>query len=432
MREPISSGGKAKTRADTQTKASMADCFDSAGGPPAAGRGGYLLLMPRERVFRLTDYTIDTVQKGDLSQTTQASGTVSIPSTLSVLSPESGYAATLMVEEGEFVQKGRILARLDVPDLLLELEDLLIDLQIKRQNLDTSLEETRFALMKLQKSVDYAAEDIQDARDDVARMEKLVEINDSRQSELDTANTSLRTLVRGKDDLVFSMEETRSLALLSQESQKAEITRVETEVARLRERIDDASIRNPMDGEVLEIAAALAVPGTLIGVNEPLFSIADRKTAIVELDVSEVYSGLIEPGLPVRLTVGNQQISGSVTAVGKVATASSDGIGSTVVVKVKPQGDPAVLVPGSTVVGEMKVGQQADALYLPRGPYLTTGSQKYLYVVDGSTAIKREVSFGTVQGNNVVILRGIEAGEKVLVSGYQNFIEYNEIKLEEK
>ncbi len=432
MREPIVQAEKLKPVRTPRQKRQWRIVLTLLAALPLLAGGGYLLLMPRERVFRLTDYTIDTVQKGDLSQTTQASGTVSIPSTLSVLSPESGYAATLMVEEGEFVQKGRILARLDVPDLLLELEDLLIDLQIKRQNLDTSLEETRFALMKLQKSVDYAAEDIQDARDDVARMEKLVEINDSRQSELDTANTSLRTLVRGKDDLVFSMEETRSLALLSQESQKAEITRVETEVARLRERIDDASIRNPMDGEVLEIAAALAVPGTLIGVNEPLFSIADRKTAIVELDVSEVYSGLIEPGLPVRLTVGNQQISGSVTAVGKVATASSDGIGSTVVVKVKPQGDPAVLVPGSTVVGEMRVGQQADALYLPRGPYLTTGSQKYLYVVDGSTAIKREVSFGTVQGNNVVILRGIEAGERVLVSGYQNFIEYNEIKLEEK
>ena len=399
---------------------------------PLLAAGGYFLLIPREEVFRLTDYTSDVVRRGNLSQTTQASGTVSIPSTLSVLSPETGYTASLMVEEGEFVQKGQILARLDVPDLLLELEDLLADLQIKRQNRDASSEETRFTLMKLRKSVGYTEEDIQDARDEVLRMEKLVEINDSRQSELDTVNTNLRTLLRSKEDLLFSIEETQSLAALSQENQEAEIARVETEIARLRDRIADAAIKNPMDGEVLEIAAALTVPGTLIGVNEPLFSIADRKSAIVELDVSETYSASIEPGLPVQLTVGNQQISGSVTALSKVAVASSDGIGSTVLVKVKPDGDPAALVPGATVVGEMQVGEQKNALYLPRGPYLTTGSQKYLYVIDGSSAKKREVSFGTVQGNNITILRGIEAGEKVLVSGYQNFIEYNEIKLEEK
>ena len=52
--------------------------------------------------------------------------------------------------------------------------------------------------------------------------------------------------------------------------------------------------------------------------------------------------------------------------------------------------------------------------------------------MEGDTAVKREVSFGTVQGNDIVILRGVEAGEEVVVSGYQNFIEYKEIKLEEK
>lgn len=82
------------------------------------------------------------------------------------------------------------------------------------------------------------------------------------------------------------------------------------------------------------------------------------------------------------------------------------------------------------MVGELEVGEQQDVLYLPRGPYLTTGSQKYLYVVEGDTAVKREVSFGTVQGSGIVILRGVEEGQEVIVSGYQNYIEYKSVKLE--
>ena len=61
-----------------------------------------------------------------------------------------------------------------------------------------------------------------------------------------------------------------------------------------------------------------------------------------------------------------------------------------------------------------------------------SGSQKYLYVVESDKAEKREVSFGTIQGNDIVILRGVEAGEEVVVSGYQNYIEYQIVKLEER
>jgi len=187
-----------------------------------------------------------------------------------------------------------------------------------------------------------------------------------------------------------------------------------------------------MDGEVLEVADELAVPGSLISANQALFSIADRSSAIAELEVSESYSGLLQIGQQVELTVGSRQLGGTVTAVGKVAVASSDGIGSTVTVKVKPEGLPEALVPGATAVGELQIGEQQDVLYLPRGPYLTTGSQKYLYVIEGDTAVKREVSFGAVQGNDIVILRGVEAGETVVVSGYQNYIEYQTVKLEKE
>jgi len=263
-------------------------------------------------------------------------------------------------------------------------------------------------------------------------MEQLVAINASRQSELETAEDQLQALLREKEELVLDIEEKEVLSVLSQESQRAEIELDRTEIQRLEQRIAEASIGSPMDGEVLEIADELAVPGSLIVENEALFSIADRSSAMVELEVSETYSGVLETGQTVLLTVGSRQLSGTITAVGKVAVASSDGIGSTVTVRVQPEGSPESLVPGATVVGELQVGEQENVLFLPRGPFLTTGSQKALYVVEGDRAIKREVSFGTVQGNDIVILRGVEAGEEVIISGYQNYIEYNEIKLEEK
>jgi HlyD family secretion protein len=393
--------------------------------------GGYFLLAPREELYRLRDYDTAVVLKGDLAQITQASGTVAIPTTLSVLSPETGYATLLTVQEGEVVREGQLLARIDVPDLEDDLADLQADLRVKEQNLASSIEQDRFALQKLEQSLKYAEEDILEAQEEVERIKQLVAINASRGSDLDAAEVELRALLRDKEQLELEIKENKVLSVLSEKSQRASIELDRTAIQRLEQRIAASSIESPMGGEVLEIADDLAVPGSLISANQVLFSIADRSSAIVELEVSETYSGLLETGQPVELTVGSRQLTGTVTAVGMVAVASSDGIGSTVTVKVKPDDSSEALVPGASVVGELEVGQQRDVLYLPRGPYLTTGSQKYLYVVEGDYAVKREVSFGTVQGNDIVILRGVEAGEEVIVSGYQNYIEYKSVKLEE-
>lgn len=394
--------------------------------------GGYFLLAPREEVYHLRDYDTAVVQRGDLAQITQASGTVTIPVTLSVLSPETGYAAVLVVQEGEAVTEDQLLARLDVPDLEDELEDLEADLRVKEQNLASSIEEDRFALQKFEQILKYLEEDILEAEQEIVRMEQLVAINASRQSELEAAEEELEALLRERKGLELDIEEKQVLSVLSQDSQRASIEQNRTAIQRLERRVAEASIQSPMDGEVLEVETTLAVPGSLITANQNLFSIADRSSAIVELEVSETYSSLLEPGQQVELTVGSRQLSGTITGVGKVAVASSDGIGSTVTVKVRPDSAAETLVPGATVVGELQVGVQQDVLYLSRGPYLTTGSQRYLYVVEGDTAVKREVSFGTIQGNDIVILRGVEAGGEVIVSGYQNYIEYQTVKLKKE
>jgi HlyD family secretion protein len=112
-----------------------------------------------------------------------------------------------------------------------------------------------------------------------------------------------------------------------------------------------------------------------------------------------------------------------------VAQVSSDGLNATVLVAVVPEAGASLLV-GSTAAGVLQLGAKEDVLLLPRGPYLTTGGQRYLYVIEGDTARRVEVTFGDVEGQQVEILNGVAAGDEVIVSGYQNFAEYETVKLE--
>lgn len=391
--------------------------------------GGRLLLVPRERVYRLGDFETAVVRQGDLAQTVQASGTVTVPVTLSVLAPETGYAALLEVQEGDTVSRGQRLVRLEVPDLEDEREDLEADLAVKEQNLASSIEQNRFALRRLEQGLGFLEQDIRKAEAERARIEQRVAINASRRSELEEAEEALDGLLRRREEKRLDIEEQKTLAALSRSSQQAAIDQVRIAVQRHHQRIAAASVASPMDGEVLEVEDSLAVPGSLINQNQVLFSLADRASALVELEVSETCSAALRPGQAAALTVGGRQIQGTILSIGKLAQASSDGIGSTVTVKVKPEAAGQSLLPGATVVGELQVGELRGALYLPRGPYLTTGGQRALYVVEGDTARRREAVFGAVQGADIVVLRGAQAGEEVITSGYQNFIEYETVRL---
>ncbi len=122
--------------------------------------------------------------------------------------------------------------------------------------------------------------------------------------------------------------------------------------------------------------------------------------------------------------MGGTAPAGRIRSVGKVAQVSSDGLNATVAVKVEPDTQDTALLLGSTAVGTLELGVKQDVLLLPRGPYLTTGSQRYLYRVEGDVARRVEVVFGDVEGQQVEILDGVEAGHEVIISGYQNFAEY--------
>lgn len=60
---------------------------------------------------------------------------------------------------------------------------------------------------------------------------------------------------------------------------------------------------------------------------------------------------------------------------------------------------------------------------------MTSGQQLFVYVIEGSKAVQRDVQFGLIQGNNIQILSGLNAGDKVIISSYDQFRHLEEIEI---
>jgi HlyD family secretion protein len=393
--------------------------------------GAYVLLAPREQVYVVGDYESAVVKLGSLVQTTQASGTVAFPVQMRLTSPEEGYADRLYVAAGDAVETGQALASLDVPDLEESLEDLRSALAEAERTYEKTRAQNRIAVGRAVREIEALEREIVDAQKEQERVRALVSVNASRESELDAARDAVVGLVAKRDEAQMRLAEDQELYELEEQSRRATVVDYETKIARLLERIAATTIKSPMDGEVLEANSSLAVPGSPIANNAELFTVADPASALVELEVLEQYSALLAIGREVKLTVGSASFSGRISSIGRVATQSSDGLGATVLVEVTPEEPGQTLLLGNTAVGEIELGEKENIMIIPRGPYLTTGSRRYLYRISDNTAERVPVTFGDVQGSMVEIVSGVEPGDEVITSGYQNFIEYESIRLKE-
>jgi len=389
----------------------------------------YYLIIPKQKVYQLNNYDSVLVRKADLVLTTQASGAVAIPVQLNALCPESAYVERLFTAEGDSITKGQLLVTLSANDLQQQLDDLTSTLDDSKRNLEKTQIQNRYTIQKMERDLVTLEKQVTDALAEVRKTEELVKINASRKSDLEAKQTVYDDLVNKQSESNISLKQEKELQSMDIDMRKAAILQSETKISRLHERIAALAVKAPMSGDILSMEKALAVPGSFVSLNQTLFTIADPYSAIIELEVLEDYSGSLAMGQAIALTVGGQEMQGKIISIGKVATASSDGLGSTVQVKVKPVSGSENLLLGSSAVGTIVIGTRPQTLIIPRGPYLTTGNQKYLYKITGNRAVRVEVTYGVTQGNDVEIFKGVEAGDTIITSGYQNFIEYKEIQL---
>ena len=397
-----------------------------AGGVAAAA---YLLLVPRPAPYTLSAYDSATVTRERLIRTTQARGLVILPVQMHLASPESGTAALLQVAEGDPVTAGQALAEIAAPDLIQSLDDLRAELAAAERSLAQQRLQRRVLLQRARRRIADLDRRADDAAADHDQTQALVSRGLAPRRDLVATRRHLDGVLAERDELRLQLAEDSELAAVDDSLAAAAVTGLEVALRRHEARLAALAIASPISGVVLAVEPALTVAGSSIARNQRLFTIADPGSAVIELQVAERHAPALRDGQSVALTVGTRALGGAVIAIGSVARQSADGLGATVLVRVRPDAEAGPLLPGASAVGVLEIGVQEAALVLPRGPYLTTGSQRYLYRIEGDRAVRVAATFGRIEGNRVEVVTGVAAGDQVIVSGYQNFIEHETVNL---
>ncbi|MCW4454492.1 efflux RND transporter periplasmic adaptor subunit [Flavobacterium sp. MXW15] len=365
------------------------------------------------RSFDSARLRIATVGRGDLVRDIAADGRV-IAANSPVLYAISAGTVTLKVVAGDVVKQGQELAVIDSPELrskLAQEQATLAGLEAEssRATLDATLARATGSKLTDQAGLVRTA-----AQRDLDRFQRGYDGGAVPQVDLAKAQDELKKadieLQHARQDAALQSRgadlDARNKRLLA-ERQKAVVNEVERQVAAL-------TLRAPFDGQVGQVQAT---QHTQVAANAPVLGVVDLSRFEVEIKVPESFARDLAIGIPAQLTSGSGQ-----PFPGEISAVSPEVVNGEVVARIRfSDQQPPGLRQSQRMSARILLDTRKDVVKVERGPFVEQSGGRYAWVVNGSTASRRPVTFGVSSLGEVEIVEGLQPGEKIVVSGTDLF-----------
>lgn len=232
------------------------------------------------------------------------------------------------------------------------------------------------------------------------------------------ANRELERAVKLKDHGLVtqqSLDDARSAseaAAAAAQAAAAELASAETRCAK-------AVIRAPMTGTVALRSVNVGDRVENMGSGSPMFRIVDNRLLELTVAVPSARSAALRVGQGLDFTIDS--FPGKVFS-GRVKHINPEADPATRAVKVMADvaNSTGELRGGTFVKGRIATGERTGVLQIPRAALLSWDVERgtgEVFVVTGDTAERRTVKTGETTADNVEVVEGLAAGEKVVVRG---------------
>jgi HlyD family secretion protein len=278
-----------------------------------------------------TQLTFDSVSRGDVVATVEATGTLQPVDTVEVGTQVSGTIASIGTDFNQQVKKGQVLATLD-PALF-----------------QTQIDQAEATLIRLHSELDKAQVQLEDAQLKLKRAEQLAADELLPQQDVDTARSTAR------------------VAETSLTGAKAQLTQSEAALTQAKVNLSHTVITSPTDGIVLsrnvEVGQTVSA-----GLQAPTLFVIARDLTRLELQarVDESDVGGVTTGATVTFTVDaypRRRFNGKVRLVRLQPTTVQNVVTYTTIIDVP--NDDGQLKPGMTSTVSIETARADDVLRVP-------------------------------------------------------------------
>jgi multidrug efflux pump subunit AcrA (membrane-fusion protein) len=188
-----------------------------------------------------------------------------------------------------------------------------------------------------------------------------------------------------------------------------------------------SEIRSPIDGVVTDRPL---YPGEMAAAGTPLLTVMDVSSVIAKAHIPQADAALLKVGNPGTMTVPGlaEPITGKVTVVSPALDPNS----TTVEVWLEAKNPKHQLRPGTSVQLSLTAKTIKDALVVPTTAVITApdGTSAVMLAGADGKAHQKTVKLGVRQGDDVQILEGVTASDKVVTTGAYGLPDNTKITVE--
>ena len=367
--------------------------------------------------------TISEVRKDSFQETIPVNGVVLPQTTIYLDAVEGGRVEEKYIDDGAFVKKGQPILRLSNTDLELSL----VNQQTSVYNLLTQMQIARNAAQQNTTTKLNQKTEVENAFKEAKRVyelnkylyeQKAIGLQEFKQAE----NNYNYQLERMKlTEQILKQDASSNVQQVSQAQQSYLGSQNALNV--MRKKVGDLVVRAPVDGQLTSLDVEI---GQNKNKGERLGQIDIVSGYKVRVDVDEHYISRVFIGLMGEATIAGKDYKLKINKVYTQVTNGRFQVDMLFLDKV-PEG----IRRGQTLQIRLALSDETQALLLAKGGFYQQTGGNWVFKVsdDGKTAYKVDVQLGRQNPDYYEVLNGLQPGDKVVTSSYENYGNMQELVL---
>ena len=376
---------------------------------------------PRSMRYEVDKLTIAEVQQGKFLEYLDVEGIVQPILTVKLNAAESGTVAMILAEDGDMLAAGDTILVLHNHDLVRTIEnerDELEKQQIASREREIQMRRKTSELKRQSIETEYKLR-LNNKQYELSKAE--FEMGASSKAQLDVSEEEYRFNSVNTEMLLEQLRHDSLMNVIQISLMENDIRREERRFERSRQRLDDLAVRAPIAGQ-LSFVSVIAGERVSAGSSIGELKVVDRFK--LNTRISEHYVDRVTIGLPATIVQQNRNYPLRISKINPEVKERQFAVDL-----VLPDEIPENMRIGKNYRIQIELGQPEDAIVIPKGSFFQVTGGQWIFRLNeaGDKATKVNISIGRQNPQQYEILSGLKPGDKVIVSGYDNFGDAEEI-----
>lgn len=395
-----------------------------AGGVALVGLLAYVLIQtagPRRLRVQLDELQTAQAVEADFLEYVDVEGVVQPIMTLMVNAREGGNVERIVAEDGRQMKKGDTILVLTNATLMYDIEDQRNEwekqcMTYREQELE--MEQKSLTLKQQTLNAEYELKKI---RKSYALEKEEYDMGIRSKAQLEVAEDEYHYKMQSTRLQLESLRSDSAMNVIRRDLLSADRARGQKALERSLQRMEDLVVRAPADGQLSFVSVTL---GQQVGVGQQIAAIKVTDRFKVHASLNEYYVDRITTGLPATISYQGKKYA---LRVSNVVPEVKERTFEVDFVFMGEMPDNVRL--GKSFRVQIELGQPEKALVLARGNFYQQTGGRWIYKLNAekTRAVKVPVSIGRQNPEQYEILEGLQPGDWVIITGYDQFGDVEEL-----